>query len=156
MSSPSSRATHLSHGAPARTPRVTSPYTALGTCPSCHRRSTAKNTTHQGNSVCLTCHDNNVPATAAQHRQHCERAHAKVVSDGHTTPKQATGSRARQQRCIVCSSAGQLVTSERGGCGGPLAFHHIDLVSQTALRQTHLVLVLDHHHQVEGWVGVSA
>jgi hypothetical protein len=33
-------------------------------------------------------------------------------------------------------TAGQLVTSERGVCGGPLAFHYANLMSHTAFRQS--------------------
>jgi hypothetical protein len=33
-------------------------------------------------------------------------------------------------------TAVQLVTSERGVCGGPLAFHHANLMSHTAFRQS--------------------
>jgi hypothetical protein len=36
----------------------------------------------------------------------------------------------------VPPQAGQLVTSERGVCGGPLAFHHANLTSHTAFRQS--------------------
>jgi hypothetical protein len=36
----------------------------------------------------------------------------------------------------VPSTAGQLVTSERGVCGGPLAFHYANLMSHTAFRQS--------------------
>jgi hypothetical protein len=36
----------------------------------------------------------------------------------------------------VPPTAGQLVTSERGVCGGPLAFHYANLVSHTAFRQS--------------------
>jgi hypothetical protein len=49
-----------------------------------------------------------------------------------------------EQRCssIACTAAavpttaGQLVTSERGVCGGPLAFHYANLMSHTAFRQS--------------------
>jgi hypothetical protein len=43
---------------------------------------------------------------------------------------------------IACTTAavpptgGQLVTSERGVCGGPLAFHYANLMSHTAFRQS--------------------
>lgn len=36
----------------------------------------------------------------------------------------------------VPPTAGQLVTSERGVCGGPLAFHYANLMSHTAFRQS--------------------
>jgi hypothetical protein len=36
----------------------------------------------------------------------------------------------------VPTTAGQLVTSERGVCGGPLAFHYANLMSHTAFRQS--------------------
>jgi hypothetical protein len=36
----------------------------------------------------------------------------------------------------VPTTAGQLVTSERGVCGGPLAFHYANLMSHTACRQS--------------------
>jgi hypothetical protein len=36
----------------------------------------------------------------------------------------------------VPTTAGQLVTSERGVCGGPLAFHYANLISHTAFRQS--------------------
>jgi hypothetical protein len=36
----------------------------------------------------------------------------------------------------VPTTAGQLVTSERGVCGGPLAFHDANLMSHTAFRQS--------------------
>jgi hypothetical protein len=36
----------------------------------------------------------------------------------------------------VPTTAGQLVTSERGVCGGPLAFHYTNLMSHTAFRQS--------------------
>jgi hypothetical protein len=34
------------------------------------------------------------------------------------------------------ATAGQLVTSERGVCGGPLAFHYANLMSHSAFRQS--------------------
>jgi hypothetical protein len=36
----------------------------------------------------------------------------------------------------VPPTAGQLVTSERGVCGGPLAFQYANLMSHTAFRQS--------------------
>jgi hypothetical protein len=36
----------------------------------------------------------------------------------------------------VPTTAGQLVTSERGVCGGSLAFHYANLMSHTAFRQS--------------------
>jgi hypothetical protein len=36
----------------------------------------------------------------------------------------------------VPPTAGQLVTSERGDCGGPLAFHCANLMSHIAFRQS--------------------
>jgi hypothetical protein len=36
----------------------------------------------------------------------------------------------------VPPTAGQLVTSERGVCGGPLAFHYANLMSHTAFSQS--------------------
>jgi hypothetical protein len=36
----------------------------------------------------------------------------------------------------VPTTAGQLVTSERGVCGGPLALHYANLMSHTAFRQS--------------------
>jgi hypothetical protein len=49
-----------------------------------------------------------------------------------------------KHRCgsIACTTAavpptaGQLVTSERGVCGEPLAFHYANLMSHTAFRQS--------------------
>jgi hypothetical protein len=49
-----------------------------------------------------------------------------------------------EHRCssIACTTAavpptaGQLVTSERGVCGGPLAIHYANLMSHTAFRQS--------------------
>jgi hypothetical protein len=49
----------------------------------------------------------------------------------------------KHRRCsIACTTAavpptaGQLVTSERGVCGGPLAFHCANFMSHTAFRQS--------------------
>jgi hypothetical protein len=48
----------------------------------------------------------------------------------------------QRRSSIACTTAavpttgGQLVTSERGVCGGPLAFHYANLMSHTAFRQS--------------------
>jgi hypothetical protein len=48
----------------------------------------------------------------------------------------------------VPPTAGQLVTSERGVCGGPLAFHYANLMSHTAFRQSLVCVSLLHQvHQ---------
>jgi hypothetical protein len=57
----------------------------------------------------------------------------------------------------VPPTAGQLVTSERGVCGGPLAFHYANLMSHTAFRQSlacvgllyqHMSIAVAHHYTV--------
>jgi hypothetical protein len=53
-----------------------------------------------------------------------------------------------QRSSIACTTAavpptaGQLVTSERGVCGEPLAFHYANLMSHTAFRQSYACVSL--------------
>jgi hypothetical protein len=44
-------------------------------------------------------------------------------------------------------TAGQLVTSERGVCGGPLAYHYANLMSHTAFRQSLACVSLLYQHR---------
>jgi hypothetical protein len=46
----------------------------------------------------------------------------------------------------VPPTAGQLVTSERGVCRGPLAFHYANLMSHTAFRQSLACVNLLYRH----------
>jgi hypothetical protein len=54
----------------------------------------------------------------------------------------------------VPPTAGQLVTSERGVCGGPLAFHYANLMSHTAFRQS-LACVSLLYQGMAGWGTLS-
>jgi hypothetical protein len=47
----------------------------------------------------------------------------------------------------VPPTAGQLVPSERGVCGGPLAFHYAKRMSHTTFRQPLACVSLLYHHQ---------
>jgi hypothetical protein len=50
----------------------------------------------------------------------------------------------------VPTTAGQLVTSERGVCGGPLALHYANLMSHTAFRQSLACVSLLFQHKEQG------
>jgi hypothetical protein len=47
----------------------------------------------------------------------------------------------------VPPTAGQLVTSERGVCGAPLAFHYANLMTHTAFRQSLACVGILYHYR---------
>jgi hypothetical protein len=55
--------------------------------------------------------------------------------------------RAVSLRTLDAATAGQLVSSERGVCGGPLAFYSANLISHTAFRQSLACISLIHQHR---------
>jgi hypothetical protein len=94
-----------------------------------------------------------------QHRRPCDRGQTDTIGQMSTraahvgTSSQCNTCQLEHRRSsIACMTAavppaaGQLVTSERGVCGGPLAFHYANLMSHTAFHQSLACVRILYHH----------